>query len=245
MPAYASSVPPEQHGAYDPDDPNGERGLLATGGKIALGVGAAVVAYNAYNQFQQHQHNQQQQQQPNHAYTQSQQYPHTQQPPQPHQQMTYGGAPPAAFGGNSAHQSVAAPPPRRGVFTIYLDRLANLANKDFLSKSDPYVKLSIEQDNWIRDLDHGQQISARKTDDLNPVYNEVFHFNLPTLKNMVLKVQVMDDDGGVTSDDKMGACKIKLWELGLNAVPQPVERVIDRNVFSNNGTCHLRLAYSG
>lgn len=272
MQAYAPGhgVPHEQRGAYDPDDPHGERGLLKTGGKIALGVGAAAVAYTAYNRFQHHQ----QTQQPPQQYAQSQQYPQDPQPPQfnplppqhaqslqfqqsqntqqqqqqynqfqqfqnnqsPQQQQgTYGGAQPPAF----------EQPQRKGVLTIYLDRLANLANKDLLSKSDPYVKLSIEQDNWIRDLDHGQQISARKHNDLNPVYDEVFHFNLPTLRNMVLRVQVMDDDGGLTSDDKMGACKLKLWELGLTAAPKPVERVIDRNVLSSNGTCHLRLAYSG
>ena len=223
MPASAvpnNGIPYQQAGACDPNEPDGERGLLATGGKIAVGIGAAAVAYQAYTQFQQHQH-------------------HPQSPP-----SIYGSAPQSAFEGG-AQQPTFEPPQRRGVLTIYLDRLTDLANKDLFSKSDPYVKLSIEQDNWVRDLDYGKQVSSRKNNDLNPIYNEVFHFNLPTLKNMVLSVRVMDDDAGLTSDDKMGWCKIKLWELDLNEFPQPVERVIDRNVFSKNGKCHLRLAYSG
>lgn len=217
IPAHAvpnNGIPDQQVGACDPNDPDGERGLLTTGGKIAVGLGAAAVAYQAYSQLQQHQ-----------------------------QPSIYGSAAQPAFGGGA--QQPVEPPQRRGVLTIYLDRLTDLANKDLFSKSDPYVTLSIEQDNWVRDLDYGKQVSSRKNDDLNPVYNEVFHFNLPTLKNMVLSVRVVDDDGGLTSDDKMGSCKIKLWKLGLNEFPQPVERVIDRNVISKNGKCHLRLAYSG
>lgn len=217
---YAVGVQEHHQGAYDPNDPDGERGILETGGKIALGLGAAAVAYSAYNQYQQ-QHEQQQ------------------------QQLVYGSTHQApAFDANANGNSFGTPQ-RRGVLTIYLDRLSNLANKDLLSKSDPYVRLSLEQDNWIRDIDHGTQVSGRKTGDLNPVYNEVFHFNLPTLRNMVLKVKVMDDDGGFTSDDALGSCRIKLWELNLSRSPQSVERVIDRNAFSRNGKCHLRLAYSG
>lgn len=221
--APGASVQQHQQGAYDPNDPDGERGILETGGKIALGIGAAAVAYSAYTQFQQHQHGQ-----------------HNQPP-----QLVYGAAENSSVYGGAAQPPAFEQPQRKGVLTIHLDRLANLANKDLLSKSDPYVQLSIEQDNWVRDIDYGRQISGRKTDDLNPVYNEVFHFNLPTLRNMVLKVKVLDDDGGFTSDDSLGQCKIKLWELNLSQFPQPVERVIDHNLFSRNGMCYLRLAYSG
>ena len=37
-----------------------------------------------------------------------------------------------------------------GVLTIYLDKCTDLTNKDFLSASDPYVILELEQDNWVR-----------------------------------------------------------------------------------------------
>ena len=63
-----------------------------------------------------------------------------------------------------------------------------------MGKSDPFIKLSIEQDNMIMDKDYGSQTSSTKKDELNPVYGETFHFTLPTLKNMVLKCKVMDDD---------------------------------------------------
>lgn len=40
----------------------------------------------------------------------------------------------------------------------------------------------MEQDNMVFDKDFGEQKSTVKKDDLNPVYNETFHFNIPTLK---------------------------------------------------------------
>ena len=36
-----------------------------------------------------------------------------------------------------------------GVLTIYLDKCTNLANKDLMTASDPYVIFSLEQDNWV------------------------------------------------------------------------------------------------
>merc|ERR1712130_302544 len=106
-----------------------------------------------------------------------------------------------------------------------------MGNKDVFSKTDPYIKFEIEQDNWLRDYDYGRQISSKKQDDLNPIYGETFYFNLPTLKNMILKIKVMDDDGILSKDDKVASCKIKLSELGLTTHPKPVEKVIDRNFF--------------
>jgi len=95
----------------------------------------------------------------------------------------------------------------------------------------------------VRDIDYGYQVSSRKKNERNPVYDETFTFNIPTLRNMVLTCKVLDEDIG-SSDDDVGKCKIKLEKLGLSHSPTDVERVIDRNIFSKNGKIHMRLAYS-
>lgn len=39
-----------------------------------------------------------------------------------------------------------------GVLTINLVKCNNLKDADFIGKTDPYVKLSLEQDNVVRNL---------------------------------------------------------------------------------------------
>eukprot|EP00173_Palmaria_palmata_P002754 Plantae.Rhodophyta-Palmaria_palmata.ctg28625.p1 GENE.Plantae.Rhodophyta-Palmaria_palmata.ctg28625~~Plantae.Rhodophyta-Palmaria_palmata.ctg28625.p1 ORF type:complete len:146 (+),score=26.88 Plantae.Rhodophyta-Palmaria_palmata.ctg28625:30-440(+) len=96
-----------------------------------------------------------------------------------------------------------------GAITIFLDKCTNLKDADGIGKSDPYVKFHLEQDNVLMDKNYGKQTSTHKSNTCNPVYGETFTFsNVPTLKNLVLWVTVMDDDIG--RDDKLGKCKINL-----------------------------------
>ncbi|KAG7342855.1 C2 domain containing protein [Nitzschia inconspicua] len=130
-----------------------------------------------------------------------------------------------------------------GRLTVHLDRVSNIADKDVLGKTDPYVRFELKQDNFGRDHDYGFQRSSVKKNDVNPVYDETFVFNnIPTLNNMVLKVKILDDDIG-SRDDKVGHCTIKLEDLGLSSSPMVVERVVDRNLISKNGRVHLKLSY--
>lgn len=63
----------------------------------------------------------------------------------------------------------------------------------YLQQSDPYVKFELEQNNAIFDKDMGDKKSSKKKDEANPVYDEVFVWNIPTLENMELTCKVMDD----------------------------------------------------
>ena len=130
-----------------------------------------------------------------------------------------------------------------GVLTVFLDRATNLADTDFIGKTDPYVRLELKQDNWVRDQDFGYQVSSTKSNELNPIYGETFTWNnISDLQNMVLKIRVMDKDFG-SRDDKVGRCTIKLDQLDLSSQFVDVDRVIDRNVFTANGMIHLKMAY--
>jgi Ca2+-dependent lipid-binding protein len=132
-----------------------------------------------------------------------------------------------------------------GVLTVLLEKVTNIADKDGIGKSDPYVKITLEQDNFgvFRDQGYGAKLSSKKANTINPVYNETFTFtDLPSLDNMVLTCKIMDDDIGF--DDKLGSCKIKLEHLGLNATPKDFEYCVDKNMFKMDGIVHLKLSYS-
>ena len=52
------------------------------------------------------------------------------------------------------------------------------------------LQFELEQDNAFFDKDFGEMKSSKKKDEQNPVYGEDFHFNIPTLNNMELKIKV-------------------------------------------------------
>ena len=130
-----------------------------------------------------------------------------------------------------------------GVLTVFLDKIINLVDTDLFGKADPYVKFHLEQDNWMFDKNFGKVTSTKKQGELNPVYKETFTFeDVPSLKNLVLRIKVMDDDP--LFDDKMGACKIDIEELGLGEEPLGVDRVIDNNVIAKDARIFLQLSYT-
>merc|ERR1711935_658396 len=97
----------------------------------------------------------------------------------------------------------------RGTLTIFLDKITNLKDGDWLGKSDPYVTFVLEQDNWMFDQKKGECTSSKKSGELNPVYGESFEIpGLSSIQNLILHVKVYDDDIGF--DDKMGAVDIKV-----------------------------------
>mmetsp|Transcript_10207 Transcript_10207/g.21628 ORF Transcript_10207/g.21628 Transcript_10207/m.21628 type:complete len:133 (-) Transcript_10207:190-588(-) len=130
-----------------------------------------------------------------------------------------------------------------GVLNVRLVKATNLKDTDFIGKTDPYVRLSLEQDNFLKDVDYGYQNSSKKANDCNPVWNEDFAFNIPTLDNMVLTLIVYDEDVG-SRDDKTGKCKIKLEHEGISSSPKRIEKVIDRNLLRANGTIVVDVSYS-
>ncbi|CAB9505624.1 Synaptotagmin-1 [Seminavis robusta] len=130
-----------------------------------------------------------------------------------------------------------------GVLTVFLDKATNLADTDVIGKTDPYVILDLKQDNWVGDRDYGYQKSSTKSNDCNPVYGESFTWNnIDELKNLVLKVRIMDSDFG-SRDDKVGNCTIHLDKLGLSNRPMDVNEVVDRNMFTANGMIHLKVSF--
>lgn len=116
----------------------------------------------------------------------------------------------------------------QGTLNVYLDRIEHLKDEDGIgNKSDPYVTLELEQDNWVFDKGYGKKKSGWKRNELSPEFDETFEFpDVPDdLENMVLSLKVWDADIGF--DDEIGDCKIKLEGMDLSE-PQEVDKVIDR-----------------
>ena len=93
----------------------------------------------------------------------------------------------------------------------------------------------------VLDKDYGSQKSSTKQNDTSPVYGETFWFEIPSLKNMVLKVKIMDKDP--LKDDKLGYCKFNLDKMDLTSTPQAFDKVVDNNIFVKDGKVHLKLSY--
>ena len=130
-----------------------------------------------------------------------------------------------------------------GILKVRLVKATNLADKDFFGKTDPYVKLELEQDNYFLDKDYGYQVSSTKKNELNPVWNEDFDFrNVPTLENMVLTLRVFDKDIG-SRDDKCGHCKIRLDKEGLSRSPKRIQKTVDRKLLRKNGEIVVEASY--
>jgi len=125
--------------------------------------------------------------------------------------------------------------------TIHLDQITNLIDDARRDMADPYVKFELEQNNAVFDKDFGEMVSSKKTNEQNPVYDEVFQFEIPNLDNMELTVTVYDDD--VENDDRLGRITINLEDLELTAEPYEIRRKIRNRVRKADSWIFLSLSW--
>jgi Ca2+-dependent lipid-binding protein len=130
-----------------------------------------------------------------------------------------------------------------GKLTIFLDKVTNLDDDDFIGKSDPYVVFHLEKDGTFLDKNYGTKKSSKKGGTKNPVYGETFVFdNIPdTLDGLDLNIKVMDDDPLV--DDKLGSCSLNLDKLKLSSHPQEVKGKVDRRLIAKDAFVILKLSF--
>jgi Ca2+-dependent lipid-binding protein len=128
-----------------------------------------------------------------------------------------------------------------GVLTVVLEKVTHLTDGDGVGRSDPYLKFELKKDKLLFDKNYGHKKSSKKRNTLNPEYNEVFVFeDVPTMNNMVLEVDIMDNDVGL--DDRIGSVDINLEQYHLNDTPQEVQ-VVAPTKKGGSPTVFLKLAY--
>jgi Ca2+-dependent lipid-binding protein len=133
----------------------------------------------------------------------------------------------------------------QGILTVHLVKMTNLVDGDYVGKTDPYVTFTLEQDNWVFDHTMGKVTSKKKSNTLNPEYDETFKFPVSSLENLVLHVNVYDDDMGI--DDKLAAIDIKVDDINPGTTPVLVERTIDEKKgkwFARDSKIFLNLSYT-
>ena len=132
----------------------------------------------------------------------------------------------------------------KGTLNITLDKLTHLSDRE---KTDPYVIFVAEQDNWVNDHTMGKCTATKESSDLNPVYGESFTIPVESLKNVVLKVKIFDDDAGY-HNRVSGGCEIKVDDLiRPNEEPVLITRVIEEKKgkwFSKDSKIYLKLSYT-
>lgn len=94
-------------------------------------------------------------------------------------------------------------PPPVGMLEVKVCRAAGLINSDFLGKSDPYCEIYVRHERVLR--------TRMISNDLNPVWDQTFHFLVDDIDTQSLNIEVKDDDMGF-DDDTLGAVELQLDE---------------------------------
>lgn len=93
-----------------------------------------------------------------------------------------------------------------GVLRVKVVEAKNLLNKDTVGKSDPFTIL------YMRHIPSRVKRSKTINNDLNPIWNQTFRFEVEDLPTQSLFIKVLDDDG-VQEAELLGCAKYELRNL--------------------------------
>ncbi|KAJ9184046.1 hypothetical protein P3X46_007829 [Hevea brasiliensis] len=127
-----------------------------------------------------------------------------------------------------------------GILEVRLVQGKELTNKDIIGKSDPYAIL------FIRPLRDRTKTSKTIDNQLNPIWNEHFEFEVEDPLTQRLTVRVFDDEG-VQASELIGCAQVALRELEPGKVKDVwLKLVKDLEVQRDTkyrGQVHLELLY--
>lgn len=130
-----------------------------------------------------------------------------------------------------------------GVLQVKLVQGKNLLNKDMIGKSDPFAIL------YIRPIPSRMKKSKTVDNDLNPIWNETFKFEVEDLSTQSLFIRVLDEEG-VQEAEFLGCAKLELKKLKLGQLIDiwvPLVKDFDMTYTSSTkyrGEIHLELSYT-
>ncbi|CAG8634902.1 3812_t:CDS:2 [Funneliformis caledonium] len=121
----------------------------------------------------------------------------------------------------------------KGSLKVIVVEAKKLSDLDLIGKSDPYVKL-------VLDENKSQQTTIKKSD-LSPKYNEEFDFTTDGQKE--LKVEVWDRNT-IGSDEIIGSEVIPLNTVYTKGYHDVWIKIKAKNDKRNHGEVHLILEYA-
>jgi len=136
------------------------------------------------------------------------------------------------FGGQQQHA-------QGGRLLVNVVEAKNLARKDILSKSDPYVVLSIHHKHDFT-LFGSEYKSSVITNNQNPVWNQSFTLDIKNPDTDLLRIRVYDYDH-LSFDDLIGTVDIPVFNLCMNTPKDDWYQLHP----SSGGTIHLTLTAQG
>ncbi|GFQ00455.1 synaptotagmin-4 [Phtheirospermum japonicum] len=127
-----------------------------------------------------------------------------------------------------------------GILEVKLIEAKELTNKDIIGKSDPFAKI------FIRPLRDRTKTSKTIDNQVNPIWNEHFEFEVEDVTTQHLTVKVYDDEG-IQSAEIIGSAQIPLRNLEPGKVKDVwLKLVKDLEIQRDNknrGQVHLELLY--
>ncbi|KAL6534113.1 Synaptotagmin-5 [Orobanche hederae] len=127
-----------------------------------------------------------------------------------------------------------------GILEVKLIEAKELTNKDIIGKSDPFAKIC------IRPLRDRTKTSKTIDNQINPIWNEHFEFEVEDVSTQNLTVKVYDDEG-IQAAELIGCAQIPLLNLEPGKVKDVwLKLVKDLEIQRDNknrGQVHLELLY--
>lgn len=128
-----------------------------------------------------------------------------------------------------------------GVLDVKLVEAKDLLNKDLIGKSDPYAVL------YIRPIKDRVKKSKIIDNQLNPVWNEHFEFDVEDIDTQHLTVKIFDKET-VQEDELLGYAQVQLKDLELGKLkdmylPLVKDSENRKPDTKNRGQVHLELIY--
>ncbi|KAI3468003.1 hypothetical protein Pfo_024666 [Paulownia fortunei] len=127
-----------------------------------------------------------------------------------------------------------------GILEVKLIEAKELTNKDIIGKSDPFAKI------FIRPVRDRTKTSKTKDNQINPIWNEHFEFEVEDISTQNLTIKIYDDEG-VQAAELIGCAQIPLRELESGKVKDVwLKLVKDLEIQrdkKNRGQVHLELLY--
>ncbi|KAJ7535342.1 hypothetical protein O6H91_12G029200 [Diphasiastrum complanatum] len=128
-----------------------------------------------------------------------------------------------------------------GVLEVKLVQAKDLLNKDAIGKSDPFVLL------YIRPMPSRMKKTRTIDNQLNPIWNEHFQFEVEDLETQKLTIRICDEEGFLSAQ-LLGYAEVPLKDMEAGLLKElwlPLVKDPEKTTEAKNrGEVHLELLYS-